>query len=37
MTTIVAHHEALLIAEYGALAAGGALWAVVRWIRSLRR
>ncbi len=37
MTSPLAHHDAMLIAEYRVLVSGGALWAIVSWIRSMRR
>jgi len=37
MIRLVAHHDALLIVEYGLLASGGVLWGVASWVRRLRR
>ena len=33
MTTMLAHHEVLIVAEYSLLAGGGAIWFIRQWWR----
>lgn len=37
MTTVVAHHDAVLVIDYRVLASGGLRWAVAGWVRQLRQ